>query len=123
MLGRLGGSDFEVILSSGPWGDDVEAAEALVAIAADVDGDGDQDLIASTGVFDRPSNGIYWFENRLPGDTNDDGTVDFTDFLALSAGFGKSDVSWDDGDFDNNGIVNFVDFLALSGNFQQSRNR
>ena len=56
----------------------------------------------------------------LPGDTNLDGAVDFTDFLALSDGFGGSGRDWSDGNFNGDGDVNFPDFLALSANFGQS---
>lgn len=55
------------------------------------------------------------FGTRL-GDANLNGTVDFPDFLALSADFGNSG-GWAEGDFDGNGQVEFPDFLALSGNF------
>lgn len=57
--------------------------------------------------------------NTLIGDTNLDGTVTFSDFLALSAGFGNAG-GWAEGDFDGNGQVEFPDFLALSGNFGQT---
>ena len=50
------------------------------------------------------------------GDTNLDGTVDFADFLALSASFTQSG-GWGDGDFDGDGMVAFADFLTLSRNF------
>lgn len=55
--------------------------------------------------------------NRLAGDANEDGKVDFADFLTLSANFGASQASWTEGDFDGNGQVQFGDFLILSGNF------
>lgn len=53
------------------------------------------------------------------GDANLDGTVDFQDFVSLSAGFGENG-GWGQGDFDGNGKVEFEDFVALSGNFGQS---
>ena len=56
----------------------------------------------------------------LAGDTNLDGEVNFTDFLALSSGFGESDRTWSDGDSDCNGLIAFADFLSLSTNFGQS---
>lgn len=46
------------------------------------------------------------------------GAVDFSDFLLLSARFGQ-DVTGgsEDGDFDHDGKVTFADFLVLSQNF------
>ena len=80
--------------------------------AADVDGDGDIDVLSAA------DDGIAWYENRLIGDTNDDGVVDFADFLGLSANFGKAaDAVWEDGDFDASGTVDFNDFLLLTENF------
>lgn len=59
------------------------------------------------------------YANTFVGDTNLDGTVDFPDFLALSAGFGQSG-GWGQGDFNGDGQIEFPDFLALSANFGQS---
>ena len=65
---------------------------------------------------------ITWHENRLAGDTDDNGEVALADFLTLSANFGKQvDAVWEDGDFDGNGRVEFADFLILSDNFGNSR--
>ena len=55
----------------------------------------------------------------IPGDTDDNGIVDFADFLALSAAFGgPGDLT--QGDFDGDGQVGFPDFLILSDNFGTS---
>lgn len=113
------------------------------SVFGDFDGDGvlspnDIDLLSGQfGVspvderFDINSDGVVdladhrvWVESEdyastFIGDTNLDGTVNFSDFLALSAGFGKSG-GWAEGDFDGNGEVRFPDFLALSDNFGQS---
>ena len=51
------------------------------------------------------------------GDSNLDGSVNFQDFLNLSANFGRTDRSWATGDFDGDKVVNFTDFLLLSANF------
>ncbi len=57
-------------------------------------------------------------DERLAGDADGDGSVDFADFLVLSANFGRSaDVAFADGDFDEDGEVDFADFLLLSANF------
>lgn len=52
----------------------------------------------------------------LLGDADLDGSVQFSDFLALSRGFG-AEGGWADGDFDGNGQVQFPDFLILTNNF------
>ena len=62
-----------------------------------------------------------WVEGivgTLFGDADLDGSVQFADFLALSAGFGMHG-GWAEGDFDGNGEVQFADFLTLSANFGQ----
>ncbi len=51
------------------------------------------------------------------GDINLDGSVDFTDFLKLSANFGRTDAAFADGDMDADQTVSFADFLQLSNNF------
>lgn len=58
---------------------------------------------------------------RVPGDTNGDDTVDFTDFLALSANFGQAG-GYEAGDIDCSGEVDFADFLTLSANFGATAN-
>ena len=57
---------------------------------------------------------------RLAGDADGNGKVEFADFLLLSTNFGKQDAVWADGDFDDNGNVEFADFLLLSTNFGKS---
>jgi autotransporter-associated beta strand protein len=54
------------------------------------------------------------------GDANDDGTVNFSDFVALSNHYGISNQGWSGGDFDANGITNFADFVVLSNHYGQS---
>ncbi len=56
--------------------------------------------------------------NTIRGDANLDGIVDFSDFLAMSRGFG-TDGGWSGGDFDGSGETDFQDFLELSRNFDQ----
>lgn len=65
---------------------------------------------------------MTWVEGlagSLLGDTDLDGNVQFSDFLALSNAFGGQG-GWAEGDFDGNGVVQFPDFLALSTNFGTS---
>lgn len=52
----------------------------------------------------------------ISGDTDGNGEVDFSDFLALSAAFGGAG-DWTNGDMDGNGMIDFPDFLILSGSF------
>jgi hypothetical protein len=60
------------------------------------------------------------FANRLNGDADFDGEVQFSDFLVLADNFGLTDKKWSEGDFDSSGIVQFPDFLILADNFGQS---
>jgi hypothetical protein len=65
----------------------------------------------------------FWVEQLAKtffGDVDLDGSVQFSDFLVLSANFGKSG-NWEDGDFDGSGDVGFPDFLQLSANFGKTR--
>jgi autotransporter-associated beta strand protein len=54
------------------------------------------------------------------GDANDDGTVTFSDFVALANSFGQPASDWSDGDFNNDQSVTFSDFVILANNFGQS---
>ena len=56
-------------------------------------------------------------DTRVGGDVDGDGSVSFTDFLALSANFGAASINWQDGDFDRDGRVGFSDFLVLAASF------
>ena len=60
--------------------------------------------------------------NFIAGDLNLDRDVNFVDFLALSANFGKAG-GWAEGDVTGDGNVGFADFLALSDNFGRSSTR
>jgi hypothetical protein len=79
--------------------------------AFDLSGDG------SVDGSDRES--LLGIANRLNGDADFSGDVQFADFLILSANFGMAGV-WSEGDFDSSGDVQFSDFLILSANFGQS---
>lgn len=68
--------------------------------------------------------GSYQLEVRVDGesqvnaDFDEDGRVGFSDFLILSANFGKSvDAVLQDGNADGDADVDFEDFLILSGDF------
>ena len=60
--------------------------------------------------------GREMYKVTIAGDANEDGNVEFADFLVLSANFNQSG-GWQEGDFDLNGLVDFADFLKLSSNF------
>lgn len=65
---------------------------------------------------------LVWIEllaGTQLGDVDLDGTVDFTDFLTLSASYEKTG-GWSDGDFNGNGQVEFGDFTDLISNFGRS---
>jgi len=54
-------------------------------------------------------------QGRQRADINDDGFVDFADFLVLSANFGnETEDGKAAGDLDSNQVVDFIDFLLLS---------
>lgn len=55
--------------------------------------------------------------NRLPGDADFDGEVEFVDFLALADSFGQ-EAGWSDGDFNCNGVVQFDDFVTFAESFR-----
>ena len=73
---------------------------------------------------DGQTGGELWViprQGTLPGDIDQDGDVDFGDFLILSASFSKTVPPGTSGDFDDDGIVGFSDFLVLSANFGKRR--
>ena len=53
------------------------------------------------------------------GDSNLDGTVDTSDFMAMANNFGKTSASWIQGDFNYDGVVNALDFNSVASNFGQ----
>lgn len=55
---------------------------------------------------------------HLSGDLNGDGTVDFTDLLALAGHYGQMG-TLADGDANDDGTVNFIDLLILAQNYGQ----
>jgi hypothetical protein len=53
----------------------------------------------------------------LLGDANDDGVVNFADFVLLSNHFGATGAGWGGADFNGEGVTNFADFVLLSNDF------
>jgi hypothetical protein len=51
------------------------------------------------------------------GDVDGNGTVEFADFVVLSANYGNSVADQTFGDIDCNGTVEFADFVVLSANY------
>ena len=54
------------------------------------------------------------------GDLDNNGEVEFADFLILADNFGQQASDHTIGDIDCNGAVEFADFLLLSDNFGKS---
>ena len=103
--GSLSAVDIDVLCSAININQHSEEFDSLVF---DVNGDGELDLADQ-----RHLTGLL---GTFLGDTNLDGSVDFSDFLNLAWTFG-SDGGWTDGDTDCDGTVGFMDFLTIANNF------
>ena len=55
----------------------------------------------------------------IPGDVNQDGTVNFSDLLGLAQNYGKQNATLADGDFNLDGTVGFADLLLLVQDYGQ----
>ena len=70
--------------------------------------------------------GVNTFANSVelkytvPGDTNLDGSVNFSDLVALAQHYGGLASVWDQGDFNYDAKVNFTDLVALAQNYDKS---
>ena len=56
--------------------------------------------------------------NVLPGDANQDGTVDVQDLAILSANYRKSFTGWANADFNCDGVVDVSDLAVLAANYR-----
>ena len=54
------------------------------------------------------------------GDLNGDGSVNFTDLLALAQHYNNTGVDWSKGDLNYDGSVNFSDLLALAQHYNNT---
>ncbi len=73
-----------------------------------------QPLAAAAGIGSVAITDVF----ALPGDTNADGIVDFTDLLTLAQNYEQnSTLSYQVGDFNYDGVVNFTDLLMLAQNY------
>ena len=70
---------------------------------------------ASTNVAPAPSSTAAEVENDA--DFNNDGSVDFRDFLLLAQNFGADQADHDEGDANGDGMVLFSDFVLLAQTF------
>ena len=58
--------------------------------------------------------------NVLPGDVNQDGTVDAKDLEVLATNYRKSVLGWANGDFNCDGVVNVLDLAVLAANYRHT---
>jgi hypothetical protein len=60
---------------------------------------------------------IFGAAQRIAGDTNHDGTVNFADLLTLAQHYGSTNAVWETGDFNNDQVVSFPDLLTLAQHY------
>jgi hypothetical protein len=89
--------------------------------AADVDGDGDVDVLSVSY-----NGGINWYEQRLVGDSNDDGVFDSSDLvLVFTAGKYEDNIrrnsTFDEGDWNQDGDFSTTDLVLAfqTGRYEQ----
>ena len=68
---------------------------------------------------DGTAGGDFQFRiNVLPGDVNQDGTVNVMDLAVLAANYRQSLLGWANGDFNCDGVVNVSDLAVLAANYR-----
>jgi hypothetical protein len=102
---------------------------ARLVFAADVDGDGDVDLLAASDLDDK----VVWYENlsteiapRPVGDANEDGRFDRLDIQQVleSARYRTGEpAAWYEGDWNRDGVFDQLDliFALAGGSYGQDR--
>lgn len=97
----------------------VDTVDALFAAVRTSSEDQQFDRNGDGNVDDQDIDHLFEVELKTHQEDLDlSGTVDFADFLTLSANFGRTDeVPWSAGDLDQDGEVGFADFLRLSAKF------
>lgn len=81
---------------------------------------GTVEYVLSLGGDGAPTCADVAASRTIAGDLDGVDGVAFADFLVMSANFGATTDSYEDGDIDCNGTVAFADFLVLSANFGQT---
>jgi len=95
------------VLSGARFTATLQAAGITDELGNGLDGDGD----GSAG-----GDLAFLFTVASPGDSDLDGWVNRTDFLAMREHFGAPDPAWGDGDSDGDGDVDAFDYLAVKAN-------
>ncbi len=113
MWERGGGDNTAVSVSIGTDESGVSAAQLLGVEANDID-TGVAAGLQLVGVE------VSLCNADTLGDLDENGTVEFADFLVLSQNFGQDVADHSFGDVDCSGTVEFADFLVLSQNFGQT---
>jgi probable HAF family extracellular repeat protein len=81
----------------------------------------DTGWIAGTGSLSGARHG-FLLRPLAPGDATADGTVDFSDLVALAQHYNGGDGAlWEEGDFSGDGHVDFNDLVALAQNYNTTQ--
>jgi hypothetical protein len=64
--------------------------------------------------------GFITLHRGFLGDANDDGSVNFADFVQMSNHYGEANAGWAGGDLNGDGVTSFADFVVLSNNYGQT---
>jgi hypothetical protein len=102
--GKGGFGEPQIISNSAKWAGSVHAA--------DLDGDGDMDVLSASADDDK----IAWYENRLVGDANDDGVFNSSDLVQVfQAGEYEDDIlhnsTYGEGDWNRDGEFDSADLV------------
>ena len=78
------------------------------------------DSFHAIGWVDDTTNKLVTVKYTYAGDSNLNGSVDTSDFVAMANDFGMTGATWQQGDFNYDGVVNALDFNAIATNFGQA---